>query len=465
MKFMPHDYQQRMIDRLEDQPQCGLFLDMGLGKTVITLTAVRDLIDDFAAYKVLVIAPKRVAEDTWSREAAKWDHLADLRISKVIGMPQQRIRALEADADVYVLGRDSVVWLVEHFQQRRWPFDMVVIDELSSFKNPQAKRFRALRKVMPQVSRVVGLTGTPSPNGLMDLWAEVYLLDRGERLGRTLGAYREKYFRPGARNGFVVYDWVPVRGAADEIRAKLSDLCVSMSASDYLQLPERIDNVIPVVLSEEERKIYDQMERAQIVQPEAGETVVALSAAAVMTKLLQMANGRVYTDDDEAVWIHARKLDALEEIVDTAQEPVLVFYSFRHDLDAIRERIPDARELDGPEDIAAWNAGEIRVLLAHPASVGYGLNLQEGGHIIVWYGLTWSLELYQQANARLHRQGQEKPVIVHHLVAEGTVDEQVIRALQAKDTSQAALLAALKERADGAASGPSGHPKKRGEKE
>lgn len=412
---------------------------------MITLTAVQDLIEDFAAYRVLVIAPKRVAEDTWSRESEKWDHLQDLRISKVLGSPQERRRALEADADVYVIGRDNVIWLVEHLGAH-WPFDMVVIDELSSFKSSQAKRFRALRKVMPKVRRVVGLTGTPSSNGLMDLWAEVYLLDQGQRLQKTIGAYRELYFKPGASNGHVVYQWIPRKGAAEKIEKLLEDLCVSMSAADYLQLPDRIDNEVRVRLSDEELAKYRQLEQEQILQLEDDQTVVALSAAAVMNKLLQMANGAVYTEGGAVSRIHRQKLDALEEILDATGEPVLVFYSFRHDLDAIRERIQDAKELEGPEDIRAWNEGRIRVLLAHPASVGYGLNLQEGGHVIVWYGLTWSLELYQQANARLYRQGQEKPVIVHHIIAEGTVDEQVMKALKAKDTSQAALLAALKER-------------------
>ena len=445
MEFKPHEYQERAIRKVEDQARVGLFLDMGLGKTVITLTAVKDLIEDFAVTRVLVIAPKRVAEDTWTRESAKWDHLRDLRISPVLGSPAQRAAALRAEADVYVIGRDNVQWLVEHLG-RYWPFDMVVIDELSSFKNPQAKRFRALRKVMPRVDRVVGLTGTPSPNGLMDLWAEVYLLDQGERLERTIGAYRELYFRPGASNGHVVYQWLPRKGAAKTIEDKLSDLCVSMSAADYLQLPERIDNVIPIRLQDAEISKYRELEREQVLSLGDDQTVVALNAAAVMNKLLQMANGCVYTEDGAYAVIHERKLGALAEIIDTTEEPVLVFYSFRHDLEAIKTEIPEARELNGPEDIAAWNRGEIRVLLAHPASVGYGLNLQDGGRVIVWYGLTWSLELYQQANARLYRQGQEKPVIIHHLVAEGTVDEQVMRALQAKDTSQAALLAALKER-------------------
>lgn len=448
MKYEAHDYQKRATELVISTPKIGLFLDMGLGKTVITMTAIQDLMfDRFEVSRVLVIAPKRVAEDTWTREHAKWDHLKDLKISKVLGTAAQRRKALEAEADIYVIGRDNVVWLVEHLQKvhKGWPFDMVVIDELSSFKNPQAKRFRALRKAMPYVKRVVGLTGTPSPNGLMDLWAEVYLLDRGERLGSTLGAYRERYFRPGARNGYVVYKWDALPGARKEIEAKISDICVSMSAADYLRLPKRIDNVIPVQLSPAEMAAYKTMEAEQLLQIE-DDDIAALNAAAVMTKLLQIANGSVYAVDGKVVQIHNAKLEVLEEIIDTTDGPVLVFYSYKHDLAAIQGSIKGARVLNSTADIADWNAGKVQVLLAHPASVGYGLNLQEGGHVIVWYGLTWSLELYQQANARLYRQGQEKPVIIHHLIAEGTVDEEVMQALQHKDTSQAALLSALKER-------------------
>lgn len=448
MKYEAHDYQKRATELVISTPKIGLFLDMGLGKTVITMTAIQDLMfDRFEVSRVLVIAPKRVAEDTWTREHAKWDHLKDLKISKVLGTAAQRRKALEAEADIYVIGRDNVVWLVEHLQKvhKGWPFDMVVIDELSSFKNPQAKRFRALRKAMPYVKRVVGLTGTPSPNSLMDLWAEVYLLDRGERLGSTLGAYRERYFRPGARNGYVVYKWDALPGARKEIEAKISDICISMSAADYLKLPKRIDNVIPVQLSPAEMAAYKTMEAEQLLQIE-DDDIAALNAAAVMAKLLQIANGSVYAVDGKVVQIHSAKLEALEEIIDTTDGPVLVFYSYKHDLAAIQGSIKGARVLNSTADIADWNAGKVQVLLAHPASVGYGLNLQEGGHVIVWYGLTWSLELYQQANARLYRQGQEKPVIIHHLIAEGTVDEEVMQALQHKDTSQAALLAALKER-------------------
>lgn len=409
------------------------------------MTAIDELINSrYEVERVLVIAPKRVAEDTWTREHAKWDHLKHLRISRVLGSPEQRRQALRRDADVYVIGRDNVVWLIEQCRQS-WPFDMVVIDELSSFKNPQAKRFRALRKVMPRVGRVVGLTGTPSANGLMDLWSEIYLLDRGERLGKTLGAYRETYFRPGARSGYVVYKWEPVRGAQERIQAAIGDICISMSASDYLKLPKRIDNRIPVKLSPQEMQQYKKMEAEQLLHID-DEDVVALSAAAVMTKLLQIANGSVYSADGNVVRLHQAKLEALLEIIDTTDSPVLVFYSYKHDLSTILAAVPGARTLNSPEDIADWNAGKVQLLLAHPASVGYGLNLQEGGHVIVWYGLTWSLELYQQANARLYRQGQEKPVIIHHLIAEGTVDEQVMDALEAKDMSQAALMAALKER-------------------
>lgn len=412
---------------------------------MITLTAIEELMYDyFEVSRVLVIAPKRVAQDTWSREHQKWDHLKDLRVSVVTGTPAQRKRALAADADVYVIGRDNVVWLTEILPE--WPFDMVVIDELSSFKSNQAMRFKHLRRVLPRSRRVVGLTGTPSPNSLMDLWAELYLLDRGERLGKTIGCYREEYFRPGKTDGHVIYSWEPRKGAREKIEKLISDICVSMSAEDYLTLPERIDIEVPVTLSAQDKSLYDQMEHDQVLPVDDEHSIVALNAAGVMNKLLQMANGAVYDDEGNVIRLHEAKLEALEEIIDTAGEPVLVFYSFKHDKTAIEQRIKGVREIQSPKDIADWNAGKIPVLLAHPASVGYGLNLQDGGHVIVWYGLTWSLEQYQQANARLYRQGQQKPVIVHHLIAEGTVDEQVMQALKHKDTSQSALLAALKDR-------------------
>ena len=445
MQYTPHSYQQRATDLVVSKKSVGLFLDMGLGKTVITLTAVNELIyDRFEVSRVLVIAPKRVAEDTWTREHKKWDHLRELRISKVLGTAAQRLRALEQDADVYVIGRDNVVWLVDHYSKKKhWPFDMIVIDELSSFKNPQAKRFRALRKILGVTQRVVGLTGTPSPNGLMDLWAQVYLLDRGERLGRTIGAYREKYFRAGARNGYVVYKWEPLKGAKEQIEEKISDICVSMSAADYLTLPERIDNVIPVKLTDAEMELYKRMEQDQLLQIEDSD-VVALNAAAVMTKLLQIANGSVYSMDGTVVNIHDAKLEALQEIIDTTDSPVLVFYSFKHDLDKILEAVSGARVLNGPEDIRDWNDGKVRVLLAHPASVGYGLNLQEGGHTIVWYGLTWSLELYQQANERLNRPGQQNVCRIYHLILGGTHDERVLKSLANKDEGQQGAIEALR---------------------
>ena len=442
-KFKPRPYQQRSIDLIEHQRSVGLFLDMGLGKTAAVLTAVKDMLWNFSIYKVLIIAPKSVAEDTWTREADKWDHLHDLRISLVLGTAKKRQKALAEDADIYVINRDNVIWLCKYLDG--WPFDMVVIDELSSFKNPDTKRFRALRRSMPVTCRVIGLTGTPAANSLEDLWSEIYLLDRGKRLGKTLTEYRQKYFHPGAHKGFVVYKWLLNKGADKQIAARLSDLCVSMKNTDYLKLPKRIDNVIRVTLSPKEMALYKQLEKERILELDQGE-VAALTAATVMNKLLQMANGAVYDDDGHVIQIHDQKLDALEDIVEATGKPILIFYSFRHDLDRIRERFPDARVLKTSDDISDWNAGRIRILLAHPASAGYGLNLQEGGSTIVWYGLTWSLEQYQQANARLYRQGQEHTVIIHHIIAKGTVDENVMEALKKKDTSQAALLAALKER-------------------
>lgn len=445
-----------MTTRRERSRRSRRFLPVGyswiwasVSKTVIALTAVDYLMHDaFEVAKALVIAPLRVAEDTWSREADKWDHLKTLRISKILGSAAERRKGLTADADIYVINRENVKWLVEECQEKKhWPFDMIIIDELSSFKSNKSQRFKYLRKVIPLTDRVVGLTGTPSPNGLMDLWAQIYLLDRGERLGKTLTAYRDRYFVPGKRNGYTVFTWDLKQGAAESIQAKVSDICISMSASDYLQLPERIDNEIRVKLSPAEMKTYRQMERDQLIELD-GADVVALNAAAVAGKLLQMANGSVYDDVRNVIRIHEKKLDALEELIDVTDDNILVFYNFRHDLDALRDRFDklSPRELKTEADIREWNDGKIKVLLAHPASVGYGLNIQDGGHTIIWYGLTWSLELYQQANARLYRQGQIKNVIVHHLIAEGTIDEQVMRVLTKKQAGQEALLEALKER-------------------
>ena len=445
MRYEPHAYQTYAKDKLIELPEAGLFLDMGLGKTVTTLTAIDELIyERLEVFRVLVIAPKRVAEDTWTGEAAKWDHLQHLRIAQVLGTEKQRVAALEQDADVYIINRENVVWLVDRCRND-WPFDMVVVDELSSFKSPTAKRFKALRQVRPLVKRFVGLTGTPAPNGLLDLWPQLYLIDRGQRLGTSVTGYRNRFFAPEKMNGYVVYSWRLKPGADEQIRERISDICISMKAEDYLQMPELIVNDIQVKLSEEELAVYRKMERENLMEIE-GEQVTALTAAAVYNKLLQMANGGVYADDGSTVEIHSRKLDALDEIVEVAGAPVLVFYNYRHDLERLKARFPEARTLTCSGDIWDWNGGQIPLLLAQPASMGHGLNLQAGGHIIVWYGLTWSLELYQQANARLYRQGQKHGVIIHQLIAKGTIDEEVTRRLAGKDQTQQALLEALKAR-------------------
>ena len=449
MKFQPYDYQKRAIDKILDQPFVGLFLEMGLGKTVISLTAAWTLMfERFEVARVLVIAPLKVAEDTWSRESEKWDHLRELRISKILGSAKVRKAAAEAEADVYVVNRENVTWLVSNYL-KTWKWDMVIIDELSSFKNNQAERFKSFRKIRPLVDRVVGLTGTPNPNGLMDLWAEIFCLDQGERLEKTIGRYRSLYFKPGRGDGHVVYNWLPLLGASELITKKISDITVSMKAEDYITLPKRIDNTIRVALPEKARKQYKKLEREHVLELiDEDQTISATSAATVMGKLLQLSGGAVYEDEGGYAEFHDEKLKALADIIDTASEPVLVFYGYRHERERLLERFEKLapREITGPDDITAWNEGHVNLLIAHPASVGYGLNLQEGGHIVVWYSLPWSLELYQQANARLHRQGQQRPVIINHLIAEGTVDENVMASLAAKDTTQAALMDALKER-------------------
>ncbi len=446
MKFKPHTYQSFAIQRILDQPATGLFLDMGLGKTVCALTAAAELLHNrFEISRVLVIAPLRVVEDTWPKEIKKWEHLRYLKLAKVLGTERQRIAALNTQADIWAINRENVEWLVNHYG-KKWPFDLVIIDELSSFKSPRAKRFRALRKVRPLIKRIVGLTGTPAPNGLIDLWSQIYLLDQGERLGKTVTGYRHRYFDPDKRTRTVVYSWKPKPEAEEAIYRKLEDLCVSMKSEDWLEMPERIDRVIPVQLPPAARKRYEQLER-DLLLPLAGGDIVANSAAVLSNKLLQMANGAVYDESGGVQELHNAKLDTLEDIVEAANgRSVLVFYSYKHDLNRLLKRFPEARTLDTEQDITDWNAGQILIGLAHPASAGHGLNLQAGGHIIVWFGLTWSLELYQQANARLHRQGQEHSVIVHHLVAEGTMDEQVMAALSRKATGQDALLEAVKAR-------------------
>ena len=447
MKFIPHDYQKYAIDYIEKKPISAILLDMGLGKTAIILTALNDLLfDSFEVHKILVIAPLRVARTTWSDEIEKWDHLTDLRYSIAVGTEQERLAALQKKADIYIINRENVQWLVEN---TRFDYDMVVIDELSSFKNHQAKRFRALMKVRPKVKRIVGLTGTPTANGLMDLWAEFRLLDMGQRLGRFIGQYRTAYFKPDKMNGQIVYSYKPLPGAEEKIYERISDITISMKAADHLRMPELISTNRAVRLSDDEEKAYGNMRKELVLQLPDGE-VTAASAAALSGKLCQMANGAVYTDSGNIVKLHDRKLDALEDIVESMNgRPLLVAYWFKHDLDRISERlhklhIPFSR-LDTENSIRRWNNGELPVALIHPASAGHGLNLQSGGSTLVWFGLTWSLELYQQTVARLWRQGQKSgTVVVQHIVTEGTIDEQILRALKSKDKTQTALIEAVK---------------------
>lgn len=444
MIFTPYPHQQAGIDWIIDHPAAALFWGMGTGKTVTTLTAVdlllHDLLEDGPA---LVIAPKRVAENTWSKETAKWEHLRHLRVSRVTGTLQERRAALDTPADIYVINRENVVWLTENVQG--WPFPIVVIDELSSFKSAQAKRWKALKRVRGRIRRIIGLTGTPRPNGLADLWPEVYLLDQGERLGRTLTQFRQRYLVPEKMNGHIVYSYRPREGAGIEVYDRLADLCMSIRKDDVLQLPGQVyEDVIlptpPALLRQ-----YKRFERDKVMEclDDNGQ-IVAATAAALTNKLLQFANGAIYDLDGGVHVIHDIKLDALEELLEEAGgDPVLVLYAYQHDADRIRQRVT-CRALDTPADIDAWNRGEIPVALAHPASIGHGLNLQDGGHIIIWYGLTWSLELYQQANERLNRPGQRNVCRIYHLILEGTHDARVLRALQDKDNGQAAALEALR---------------------
>lgn len=442
MKFMPHDYQKYAIKYIKSHPITALFLDMGLGKTVTTLTAIRDLMyDAFEVKRVLVVAPLRVARDTWPDELRKWNHLKELTCSVVVGTVAERRRALQQDADIYIVNRENLAWLYEN---SRLDFDMVVLDELSSFKNHQSKRFRAMKAMRPKVKRIVGLTGTPTGNGLMDLWAEFRILDMGERLGRYISQYRNLYFKPDKRNGMVVYSYKPLPGAEEAIYHQISDITMSMKATDYLEMPELVSVAKEVRLSETEKKRYDELKKSLVLELPGGE-VTSANAASLTLKLSQMANGAIYTDDKNVVNIHDRKLEALEDLVESANgKSVLVAYWFKHDKDRIRERM-EARELKEPQDFADWNAGKIPVALIHPASAGHGLNLQKGGSILIWFGLTWSLELYQQTNARLWRQGQaDKTVIIQHIVAKDTIDERILNVLKHKDGTQAALIDAVK---------------------
>lgn len=448
MHYEPHDYQRYATEKIIELPACGIFLEMGLGKTVSTLTAIDELIyDRFDVSKVLVIAPKRVAENTWTDEAEKWEHLKGLKFSKVLGTAAERERALQKDADIYLINRENVVWLVDHLK-KDWPFDMIVVDELSSFKSNQAKRFKSLRKVRPLSKRFVGLTGTPASNGLMDLWPEVYLIDQGARLGKTITGYRDRYFYPGKRNGYTVFTWEAKPGAEEAIHRQISDICISMKAADYLSLPERIVNDVEIRLAPAEYGKYQELEKEKLLDLE-GQEITALSAASVWGKLLQLANGAAYDNEGNVVAFHDRKLEALEEIIDAAcGHPVLVFYNFRHDYERLTEhfRKMNPRTIGSSKDIKEWNNSRIPLMLAQPASMGHGLNIQAGGHIIVWFGLNPSLELYQQANARLYRQGQKEAVIIHRLITVGTVDEDVVKKLETKDARQDSLMEAVKAR-------------------
>ncbi|QCT03307.1 SNF2-related protein [Paenibacillus algicola] len=451
MKFIPHQYQDYATKRILDTPYIALLLEMGLGKTVSTLTAMDLLLNDyFDAGRVLVIAPLRVAEDTWAREIEKWDHLQHLRISKVLGSATARRKALKAEADIYVINRENVEWLVSEYGSQ-WPFDTVVIDELSSFKNPQAKRFKALRRVRPMMKRVIGLTGTPAPNSLMDLWAPMYLIDQGERLGKTITGYRDRYFTPGSRSGHVVYEWKAKQEAEGRVYEAISDIAVSMKAEDWLELPERIDRTVQMPLSPKAQEQYKKLEK-ELLLPFLDADVVASTAAVLSNKLLQMASGAVYDEDKGVKQIHNAKLDALEDVIEAANgNPVMVFYNFKHSLSRIQERFPQARILrkgkDGNEDIRAWNNDEIPLLLLHPKSAGHGLNLQESScRTVVWFDQIWSLEEDQQANARVHRQGVRHNIVVIRLVAEGTMDEEAVEALERKASGQDALMEAVKAR-------------------
>lgn len=448
MNFTPHPYQKRAIAWIEDHPRCLLFLDMGLGKSVISLSAIHRLIVMAEAERVLVVAPKRVAESTWSREAEKWDHL-DLRVSTVLGTEKQRLAALEAEADVYVTSRDQVVWLLGQAPRlaKRVKggvfFDMAVIDELTSFKNHAAKRFKALRKLLQPAKRVVGLTGTPTPNGIKDLWGQVCVVDGGARLGRSVTRFRERFLN------IVMHNHIPVKiypkpGAEEEIMGLLGDIALTMRAEDWLSLPPLMERDLPVSLPVGAMRAYRKFTRDYVLRLK-GERITAESAGVLVNKLSQYANGAIYTEEGSAVGIHDAKLEMLGEIMESADSPILCFYLFRHDADRIRERYPEARLYEGPGDLDDWNSGRIPLLLAHPASCAYGLNMQQGGHTAVWFSTGWNLELYQQANARLHRQGQRKPVTVFRLIARGTIDERMAEAISTKGRNQANMVKRLAE--------------------
>lgn len=446
MIYTPYEYQHHATKHILDNLASGLFLEMGLGKTVVVLTAVDILMYElFEITRPLVIAPKFVSLSVWGPEVEKWDHLRHLTVSVITGDPRQRVAALKRKADIYVINRENVTWLV-NFYKSAFPFDMVIIDELSSFKSAQAQRFKSLRIVRPLVKRVVGLTGTPAPNGLADLWPQIYLLDQGERLGKTLTGFREAYLTPEKTNGYQVYSYKVRKGSENEIYNRIADICISMRVKDFLQLPEMITHEISIALDPVTQAKYDKFEADQVISL-AQADITAFNAAALTTKLLQFSNGAVYDENRAVHQIHSLKLDALEEIIEQAgNQPVLIFYSYIHDRERIVTRFSGVRELKRAADIEDWNAGKIQLMIAHPASAGHGINLQAGGNIVVWFGLTWSLELYQQANARLHRQGQTKPVIIYKLICSKTMDQDVSRALARKADGQGALMEAVKAR-------------------
>lgn len=443
MKYEPHSYQKYATNFIERNSIAALLLDMGLGKTSITLTAINNLLFDyFDAHRVLVIAPLRVAKNTWPEEIEKWSHLSDLKYSVVVGTEKERTSALKENADIYIINRENIPWLVEK-SKLPFDFDMVVIDELSSFKNYSSKRFKSLMKVRPKVKRIIGLTGTPSSNGLMDLFAEFKILDMGVRLGRFIGQYRNAYFTPDKMNGPIVYSYKPLPSAEKIIYEKISDITISMKATDHLKMPKLIECETVVQMSEKEKKSYTTLKKELVLSIPNGE-ITAANAASLSNKLSQMANGAIYFEDNEFVTIHDRKLDTLEDLIESANgKPLLVAYWFKHDLERIKERF-DVREIKTSDDIKDWNDGKILVAVIHPASAGHGLNLQSGGSTLVWFGLTWSLELYQQTNARLYRQGQKNTVVIHHIITKGTIDEDIVKALKRKDKTQSSLIDAVK---------------------
>ncbi len=449
MRYKPHKYQTFAIEFIKNNPIAAILLDMGMGKTSIVLTALNYLMfESFEVTKVLIIAPLRVARNTWSDEIKKWDHLNGLRYSIAVGTAAERRKALMADADIYIINRENVPWLVEE-SGLPFDYDCVIVDELSSFKNWQAKRFKALMKVRPKIRRIVGLTGTPSSNGLMDLFAEFKVLDMGKRLGRFISQYRLNYFKPDRMNGPIVYTYKLLPGAEDRIYDKISDITISMKATDYLDMPELISTEYKVYLDDDERAKYEEMKDELVLQLPGGE-ITAANAASLSGKLCQLANGAIYDDDGSINAFHERKLDALEDLIEAANgKPIMVAYWFKHDLSRITERLKHLKvnfeKLDSDKSIENWNAGRLQVGLIHPASAGHGLNLQSGGNVIVWFGITWSLELYQQTIARLWRQGQTSgTVTVIHIVTDGTVDERILKALAAKDNTQKALIDAVK---------------------